>query len=177
MYKKRKQYRLPDFNYATNAVYFVTIVCSNRSHFFGKVDKGFMYYSEVGEIASNEIKTAIEFKKDTMIHEHVIMPNHVHILVELRNESITNIPEGVLLPMANGSERRGRLGPLQKGSLGAFINRYKGRVTRRCRDIGFVDFGWQPKYHDRVVRNRKEYDLIAAYINENISNWDNDQTN
>jgi putative transposase len=92
MYKKRKQYRLPDFNYATNAVYFVTIVCSNRSHFFGKVDKGFMYYSEVGEIASNEIKTAIEFKKDTMIHEHVIMPNHVHILVELRNESITNIP-------------------------------------------------------------------------------------
>ncbi len=174
MHKKRKQYRLPGFNYATNTAYFVTIVCSNRDCFLGEIVNDEMKYSRIGEIALDELLMARKHKKDVKIPEFVIMPNHIHLIVILENEVVSEVPAGSILPLGDGFVRSGRIGPLQKGSLGAFVNRYKGRITRRCREEGFVDFGWQQKYNDRIIRGAKEYSIIAQYINDNISKWDGD---
>jgi hypothetical protein len=54
------------------------------------------------------------------------------------------------------------------------VNRYKGRITRRCREEGFVDFGWQQKYNDRIIRDEKEYNVISQYIMNNVANWETD---
>ena len=174
MHQKRKQYRLPGFNYATNTAYFVTIVCGNRDSFFGNIESDKMIYSRMGDIALDELLMAKKHKKNIEIPEFVIMPNHVHLVAILKNEVVTEIPKGSTLPLGDGFVRSGRIGPLQKGSLGAFVNRYKGRVTRKCREEGFVDFGWQQKYNDRIIRDSNEYDLIARYINNNVANWETD---
>ena len=171
-YKKLKQYRLPGYNYASNAAYFVTVVCANRDCFFGEIKNGEISYSEIGEIVLQELEMAIVHKKNIKIPNFVIMPNHIHLIVELKNAQITEKAPPSILPLGNGFERRGHIAPLQKGSLGSFVNHFKGRVTRKAKDLGFIDFGWQPRFNDRIIRNKKEYEMVSTYIDQNILNWD-----
>jgi putative transposase len=96
------------------------------------------------------------------------------LIVELRNEEVTEKASPSILPLGDGFERKGYISPLPKGSLGAFVNHFKGRITRRLKELGFVDFGWQPRYNDRIIRNVEEYNAISEYIDENISKWDED---
>jgi putative transposase len=173
-FKKIKQYHLPGYNYASNDAYFVTIMCANRDCFLGSIENGKIEYSEIGEIVLNELNMAIDHKKNIVIPNYVIMPNHIHLIVELRNEEVTEKASPSILPLGDGFERKGHISPLQKGSLGAFVNHFKGRITRRLKELGFVDFGWQPRYNDRIIRNVEEYNAISEYIDENISNWDED---
>jgi putative transposase len=177
MHKWKKQYRLPGFNYAINNAYFVTIVCANRTSFFGKITDNEMDLSALGLIAQNHIYRAKELKKNIAIPEYVIMPNHVHLIVILQNEEIPIKSAPSVLPLGDGFERRGHIGPQQKGALGTFVNGYKGHVTREARKQGYMDFGWQSKFNDRIIRNEKEYSRIAQYINENVVNWDEDSEN
>ena len=37
-----------------------------------------------------------------------------------------------------------------------------------------IDFTWQPRYYDRVVRNQKEYLNIQDYIYDNPDKWERD---
>ncbi|MEY2923536.1 MAG: hypothetical protein RLZZ337_76 [Bacteroidota bacterium] len=177
MHKLKKQYRLPGFNYASNNAYFITIVCANRDCFFGNIANAEMEYSAIGKIALNHINRSKELKKNIEISEFVVMPNHLHFIVILKNEQISEPSAPSALPFGDGFVRRGHIGPQQKGALGTFVNSYKGHVTRGCKKLGFMDFGWQSKYHDRIIRNEAEYDRIATYINENIANWNEDSEN
>jgi len=177
MHKLKKQYRLPGFNYASNEAYFVTIVCANRTSFFGEIRDGEMRYSEMGDYAENEIQMALKFKRNIQIPEYVIMPNHVHLIIVLQNEIIEDVPPPSDLPLGDGLIRRGHISPLQKGSLSAFVNRFKGRVTRKCKENGFMDFGWQARFQDRIIRSEKEYNQVAEYIINNVRNWDEDSEN
>ena len=169
-FKKIKQYRLPGFNYASNDAYFVT---AGREHFFGKIANQEMIYSEIGKIAVNEILMAKEHKQNILIPDFIVMPNHVHIVLGLQNEVIHEKPEvidkSLLIP--------GEIHSLQKGSLPAFGNRYKGRLTRAAKEQGIIDFAWQPKYHDRIIRDRSEYLRISEYLANNVANWDEDSEN
>ncbi|PCJ63710.1 MAG: hypothetical protein COA58_15310 [Bacteroidetes bacterium] len=176
-YKKAKQYRLPGYNYSSNDAYFVTIVCLNRNCFFGTISDGEMKLSEIGKIIKLELLMAIEYKQDIQIPKFVIMPNHVHLLIELQNEQLTEKSPASILPLGPGFERKGHIGPLQKGSLGSFVNHFKGRVTRKCKKLGFIDFAWQSRYHDRIVRGEKEYNRIVDYIESNIADWEDDNEN
>jgi REP element-mobilizing transposase RayT len=40
---------------------------------------------------------------------------------------------------------------------------------------GFDRYLWQPKYHDRVVRNDRELEQIRSYIVNNPANWQSDE--
>ena len=140
----------------------------------GDIKDGNISYSEIGKLVLNEIEMAIKLKKNILIPNYVIMPNHIHLIVELRNEKVSSKVSPNILPLGDGFERRGHIAPLQKSSLPAFVNRLKGRVTRRAREIGYMDFGWQARFNDRIIRNDKEYRAIDAYINENMLNWNKD---
>lgn len=37
-----------------------------------------------------------------------------------------------------------------------------------------IEFDWQSRYHDHIIRGRNDGKLIADYINHNIDNWDSD---
>jgi REP element-mobilizing transposase RayT len=104
-FKKIKQYRLPGYNYASNDAYFVIIMCTNRDCFLGSIENGKIEYSEIGEIVLNELNMAIEHKKNIVIPNYVIMPNHIHLIVELRNEEVTEKASPSILPLGDGFER------------------------------------------------------------------------
>jgi hypothetical protein len=38
-------------------------------------------------------------------------------------------------------------------------------------------FGWQSRFHDRIIRNEKELNNIRQYIDNNPAKWEFDQEN
>lgn len=70
--------RLQNWDYGSNAAYFITICTQNREHFFGEITNGKMKVSPAGAIAHvlwYEIKN---YTKNVDLGEFVVMPNHVH---------------------------------------------------------------------------------------------------
>jgi hypothetical protein len=111
-YQKR-QYRLPGFNYASNDAYFVTINTTDRVHFFGEIKEGKMLLSEMGEVVVNELEMASIHKKNILISDYVVMPDHVHIIVGLQNKDISKGSELIKKNPAISGE----IHSLQKESL------------------------------------------------------------
>ena len=72
---KRKQIRIPQFDYSSNNYYYVTICTSSKAHLFGMGNK----LTPHGKIAEKYL---------LKIPEIFIMPNHIHaILVFERSEA------------------------------------------------------------------------------------------
>lgn len=52
----------------------------------------------------------------------------------------------------------------------------KSAVTKQAH-LSDSAFRWQPNFHDHIIRNQREYDLIANYIDNNVLNWTKDKFN
>lgn len=63
---------------------------------------------------------------------------------------------------------------LKCGLLSHIVGRFKAAVTRFAHQNN-IDFAWQTRFHDRVVRGGNELNSIAEYIENNIVNWQNDE--
>ena len=50
--------------------------------------------------------------------------------------------------------------------LGSVINQVKGRCTKRIRAV-HPEFGWQSRFHDKVIRNDAHLESARRYIAEN----------
>lgn len=182
MYKRHKQYRLYNFDYSQDGYYYITIVTKDREHFFGEIRNQKMIYSTIGEYVienilkfhvdeslSNPYQSNLYFINNSSIligiNEWSVLPNHIHLVIEIINkqekeyETITG------------------LSPLSQGSVSSFANHFKGNVKKWCSENYFGDFKWQRRFHDRVIRDKAEYDRIAWYIQNNELNWDKDDEN
>jgi hypothetical protein len=85
-YKYRSEsHRLKDWNYANPSVYFITICTQERLYLFGEIKEGILILNENGGIVENEINKSIDIRKNMVFHNYVIMPNHVHFLIEILN--------------------------------------------------------------------------------------------
>ncbi|HOW39842.1 MAG TPA: hypothetical protein PL123_04800 [Bacteroidales bacterium] len=62
------------------------------------------------------------------------------------------------------------------GSLSSVIRSFKSSVTRFANQNN-IEFGWQTRYHDHIVRNDDEFVRIDKYITNNPRKWDNDDLN
>ena len=64
-------------------MYFITICTHNREHLFGELIDGKMILNNVGEIVKRELLKTNEIRKNVKIDNWVIMPNHIHFLIEI----------------------------------------------------------------------------------------------
>ena len=77
------KYRIPsarwqNWNYGSDAAYFITICTKHREHYFGEIEHGKMCLSHVGILADvfwHEIKN---HAKNVELDSFVVMPNHIH---------------------------------------------------------------------------------------------------
>ena len=77
--------RRADWDYSRPGTYFITICTMNHNKFFGKIVNNQMCYSQKGFLAYKFlINIPIHFINVNLI-EYVIMPNHVHILLDLKD--------------------------------------------------------------------------------------------
>lgn len=94
------------------------------------------------------------------IDSKVVMPNHVHILVGI------------------GTREQD---PVELSSLIDVIHWYKSLTTTRyiqgVKQHGWPRFDgrlWQQGFHDHIVRNDRELDIIREYIEQNPARWKDD---
>lgn len=151
---KRKTIRLQSYDYRSKGVYLVTICTHDREMAFGAVDNGIMALNATGEIADRNVFTIAERYPEVKVIEHVVMPNHVHLLLELGTGANANY--GV---------------PTAAHSLGQIVRAYKASVTMACGNGRTI---WQPRFYEHIIRN--EYDLLETieYIRNNPLAWEKD---
>ncbi|MBZ4044384.1 transposase [Flavobacterium hibisci] len=76
-------HRLRNWDYSSNALYFLTIVTQNRECILGDIIAGEIQLSEMGKIVENEFLKSFEIRNELFLHEYIIMPNHLHMIVEI----------------------------------------------------------------------------------------------
>ncbi|MXO04318.1 transposase [Flavobacterium sp. HBTb2-11-1] len=77
--------RLQNWDYSSEAVYFITIVAKDRKCIFGNVENEKMILNENGKIIERELLKSIKIRKNWFFHNWVIMPNHIHLLIEIQD--------------------------------------------------------------------------------------------
>ena len=152
--------RLKGWDYSSSGWYFITIVTKKREYYFGIITDSKMYYSELGHIAAGSW-LSMQRIFDVLISDvWVIMPNHVHFLFALSNPKNKYEPN--------------EFKKMIKNSVSSIINHFKGRVTKYANKEN-IEFEWQTRFHDHIVRDKKEFLTIQNYIINNPQNWNNDK--
>ncbi len=77
----RKNIRLKWYDYWSMGWYFVTICSKNKEHYFGEIFNEQMKLNELWKYCQDEIINIEKNRKTVYIHEFVVMPNHIHILL------------------------------------------------------------------------------------------------
>jgi putative transposase len=68
-------------------------------------------------------------------------------------------------------QTKNKFGP-QSQNLASIIRGFKIGITKYAR-INKIEFGWQARYHDHIIRNEIELERIRKYITTNPMNWRN----
>ena len=132
--------------------------------------------SNIGKIVDAYLSQMNNIQRHIKLVNYVIMPNHVHLLIELMDEgreeegtlrtaspttaSPTTAPPTTALPTA--------ISPM-KATIPRIVRGMKSATSRK---IGFSI--WQRSYHDHIIRNEADYRRIWQYIEENPVRWADD---
>ena len=189
--------RLQNWDYGSNAAYFVTICTKNRIHYFGKIvdtqniaslnaerqnsASQQMQLSEIGKIANQNWLSIPEHFPFVKLGNHVIMQNHVHgiIIIDKPMNSVEtqNIASGEQKTQGIASlpSQPNKFGP-QSNNLASIIRGYKSSVKTYA-TINKIDFVWQPLFHEHIIKSDNAFHRISEYILNNPANWINDTFN
>ena len=121
-----------------------------------------MRLSELGRCAERcwlDIPNHFPF---VVLHEFVVMPNHVHGILAIDKPVETQ-------NLASLQGRQNRFGS-QSQNLASIIRGYKIGVSKYAKNQG-INFAWQARFHDHVIRSEENYLKIAEYIQTNPQRW------
>jgi len=188
---KRKQIRLREFDYSSVGAYFVTICTNSRQCLFGTICEQKMCYNLWGEIADHQIVVTNELRRKSNIQivKYVVMPNHVHLLIEILPD--VSFFVGTRRAVSE-NEQFEQFSKPTKQSVSTVIRAYKAAVTKEihqmmdraeCRNGHGTPcpYGksngipiWQARFYEHIVRNAEDYKQIWRYIDENPLVWEKD---
>lgn len=182
----RRSIRLKNYDYAEAGAYFVTICIEQRECLLGEVIDGQMLVSEWGQIAGEIWEQIAEHWPMVDLDAFVIMPNHLHGIVIIRDES--EILQGVAEEEGGGGEEGGAAiegggtPPLQgrpKPTLGSVIAYWKYQTSKRINTERQTPGArlWQRNYYDRIIRSAQMLDKARNYIAHNPGRWSEDADN
>jgi len=171
----RKSPRLIGYDYSKPGAYFVTICVRDRKNLLSKI-KTHSYLKEYsdnsivgtgvldcpinkltkyGEIANKHLEHMGGFYEDIKISKYVIMPNHIHILIEIFG--------------SKNSYGQPRMSVPTNSKLAQFVSTFKRLCNRE-----YGENIWQGRFHDHIVRGKTDYEKIWYYIDTNVIRWKED---
>jgi REP element-mobilizing transposase RayT len=165
-----KTTRLQSWNYADEAAYFITICTKNKENYFGEIIFpnavetrciASLQPTEIGIIAQDEWLKTPELRPDINIElgEFVVMPNHVHGIIMIGANDY-NAPR---------TEYKNTF-TAQSKNLASIIRGYKSAVTTYARKNN-LEFDWQSRFHEHIIRTVEDYRKISEYIMSNPAKW------
>jgi REP element-mobilizing transposase RayT len=174
---------LKHWDYSSPGYYFVSICIKNRQlYYFGKINNNEIILNNIGKIIKQNWLNISKHFNNIKLDEYIIMPNHMHGILQILNNYRKNVTKqyqyihtvGTCHGMSLQNTRQ--FSHPQKNSLSMIINHFKSSCTRILKQNNqiYVSF-WQPRFHDRVIRNEKELCAIRQYIKDNPKNWYQDR--
>ena len=130
-----------------------------------------MVLNESGKIADRQWHWLGEQYPYIVLHEFIVMPNHIHGIIEIKRDAEMEI-------VRTGRYMAGRDLPLpipKIKSLSEIIGAYKMTVSKQIHLAGYTDFSWQRSFHDHIIRDQKSYERISNYIIKNPKTWYDDK--
>jgi len=182
--------RLKNWDYSSEALYFITIVTKNRKCIFGSVEDNKMVLNKNGQIIENELLRSITIRNNWFFHNWIVMPNHIHLLIEIqakshivethRSASTSSISTNVetIVPKTHcGASLQYQSGSKlsrKTDSIASFVAIFKSVTTKQINGLESI---WQTNYHDHIIRNYKRFEIIYDYIKNNPLTWETDSIN
>jgi len=186
-----KSARLLKWNYSSPGYYFVTICTFYRENFFSFVKNNKIILSNMGDIIQKNWQNLPNYYSNIKLDEYIVMPNHFHgiihivnycnFMVETTHKNYGFVVETIHELSLQNNKKNQQLLRInrRKMLLSKIIGRFKMQSSKeinilrnmRGRSI------WQPRYHDRIIRNEKELNTIRQYIKNNLKNWEKDRNN
>jgi len=186
--KNRHSIRYKEYDYSKTGYYFITICSFNMKQLFGKITKinrndkisnPEIILNNFGLIVKDEILKSELIRQEIRIDNYVIMPNHIHLIIEIINIDVGANGGSPFINFQKG-ECHSPLRPKMKNkSVSSFVSGLKYSITYRLRKISNnIDLEiWQRNYFDRIIRNEIELNKIRNYVNSNPVNWNNNIEN
>ena len=198
--KYKDKYRIPSaratWHDYDGGIYFITICTKYREHDFGEIEDGKMLLSEIGAHTQTCIEEITQHNPYAEIPLHVIMPNHLHLIVVIDYDktphdkravdvitmSVETFPETSHdKTMAKETFQETSLQektPIERATqmqswLSVVIRQFKQSITRFANENN-IEFAWQTRFHDHIIRDNDEMNGITNYIENNVANWKED---
>lgn len=185
--------RLKHWDYANNGMYFVTICTDDKIRHFGEIIDENVLLNKLGKFAAQCWKDIPQHFPFVKLDEFVIMPNHVHGIIGINKqddvinndnvETLQNVKTRHALSHSNNKRNKtnietGHALSLQhprfrnqgKNSVSAMVGSFKSAVTKYATKND-IQFKWQTRFYDRVIRDENELFNIQRYIIENPLKW------
>jgi putative transposase len=89
---RSESHRRPNWDYSANALYFLTLVTQHRVCNLGKIVNDELIPSDFGKIVECEFHKSFDIRKELFLDEFILMPNHLHALVEIKQDVDTDVP-------------------------------------------------------------------------------------
>lgn len=122
-----------------------------------------MALNDAGKIVENIWNALPQRFPIIILDAFVIMPNHVHGIIWIRDHAIRAIRE---LPLRN--ERRKMTIPMV---IGFFKMNAAKRIHAISSSLGPI---WQRNYYEHIIRNDASLNQIRQYVGENPLHWESD---
>ena len=177
--KKRKSPRCQSYDYNSVGVFFITICTQSRQPILSRIvgtgvpdcpqvgtgvpDCPQVILTGYGEIANKYIKQLDDFYNHVSVQCYVIMPNHIHLLLWVKENNGTS-----------GSGQSGTPVPTNVRKSNTVCSQFVSTFKRFCNK----EYGgniWQARFNDHIIRNREDYEKHLRYIHENPLRWHYDE--
>lgn len=200
---KRKSIRLKGYDYSQEGLYFVTIVCQNRSQMFGEIKDGEMKLNDAGKMIEKWYYELENKFPDIKCAEMIVMPNHFHCIIEnvgyvvgadlcvspntdksgsndfsvFDNKNKTNISNGNISNIPISDILGEHIGSPLHRVVQWFKTMSTNEYIRNVKSNNWKRFDgklWQRNYWEHIIRNDGSFERISKYIKSNPQNWKND---
>lgn len=149
---KRKTNRLANYDYSQNGAYFITICVKDKEPILSEISKTDLInpakikLSKIGIIIKDAIIKIPEQYNGVFVDNYVIMPNHIHLIIRIQNDSgrIISVPTII-------------------GSMKRYASKKVGTSI------------WQKSFYDHIIRDEADYLTKWKYIDDNPEKWEKDE--
>lgn len=184
MQPSRHRFRAQWHDY-NGGVFFVTVVTKDRVNYFGDIHDGEILLSHIDITLDKAIEYATTAYNGIDIPHYVIMPNHFHAIIYIDADNVgtqhvasaykdvEKQSQGALKPKKYPGNDDIDVDNHYNSRLAVAVRNIKAAVTRYAMQNGYC-FAWQGRFHDRIIRNQEELNLISEYIDNNALRWDTD---
>ena len=119
----------------------------------GVLDCPKIQLTEQGTIAEKYINQLNGFYDNIAVDKYVIMPDHIHLLLSVANNSGQS---GTPVPTNDN----------KNSVIAKFVSTFKRFCNKE-----YGENVWQQGYYDHIIRNQADYNEVWEYIDNNPTKW------